>query len=348
MQKSGYNFLSRFLHRTMLGNADTAALAFDIEQLFFNPSKKTFPEDHLFITGLARGGTTILMRSLYETGLFRSLTYADMPFVLMPNFWKKTHLHKNKSKLKERAHGDGIMVNYDSPEAFEEVFWKTFCHRDYIRSDYLTIHTLTPEIIEKFKTYTRLVLLSASVVSRKRYLSKNNNNVLRLAALQEAFPKSTILIPFREPVQHAHSLLYQHIHFCTLQQKDKFALDYMNSLGHFEFGSGHKPFVFDKPNDPEELKQFSTASINYWLLIWKNYYSYLLQHIPQNGILIQYEELCNDPVALFKKLNPIINTSITPVADYFKLAPQRNPENVDATLLQECNEIFDALRDKKL
>ncbi|OIQ67027.1 hypothetical protein GALL_513990 [mine drainage metagenome] len=288
------------------------------------------------------------MKRLYETDLFRSLTYADMPFVLMPNFWKKTHLSKNKSKLKERAHGDGIRVNYKSPEAFEEVFWKTFCHRDYIQSNYLTTHIVTAEIIEKFKIYVHLILLSASAATQKRYLSKNNNNILRLAALQEAFPKSTLLIPFREPVQHAHSLLHQHIHFSKLQKKDPFALDYMNSLGHFEFGLGHKPFVFDGTSAVEELSQFSTDTINYWLLIWRNYYKYLLQHIPQNGILIQYEDLCNDPAALFKKLNPIINTSITPAEDYFKLAPQRNSENIDTALLQECNQIFEALKEIKL
>ncbi|OIR07025.1 hypothetical protein GALL_109320 [mine drainage metagenome] len=348
MINSDYNFLSKFLHRTMLGNADTAALSFDIEQLFFNASKKIFLEDHVFITGLARSGTTILMKCLYETDLFRSLTYADMPFVLMPNFWKKTHLSKNKRKLKERTHGDGIMVNYKSPEAFEEVFWKTFCHGDYIQSNYLNIHTVTLEIIEKFKTYVHLVLLSTTAATQKRYLSKNNNNVLRLPGLQEAFPKSTILIPFREPVQHAHSLLHQHMHFSKLQKKDPFALDYMNSLGHFEFGLGHKPFVFDATSSLEELAQFSTGSINYWLLIWKNYYKYVLQHIPENGIFIQYEDICNDPKGLFKKLNPVIDTAIIPTDDYFKLAAQRNFANIDTALLQECNQIFEALREKKL
>ena len=34
-------------------------------------------------------------------------------------------------KLKERVHGDGIKVSIDSPEAFEEVFWKTFSDEEY-------------------------------------------------------------------------------------------------------------------------------------------------------------------------------------------------------------------------
>jgi len=348
MQSSDYNFLSKLLHRTMLGNTGTASLSFDIEQLFFNSVGKIFAEDHLFITGLARGGTTILMRSLYETDLFRSLTYSDMPFVLMPNFWKKTHYGKKNNPSKERAHDDGIMVNYQSPEAFDEIFWKTFCGAEYIQQDYLNTHNVSPCIIKKFRTYVQLVLQSAYRPTQKRYLSKNNNNALRLQALQQAFPKSTLLIPFREPLQHAYSLLHQHNHFCNLQQEEPFALEYMNNLGHFEFGLGHKPFLFENTDALAELSAFSTNSINYWLLIWKNYYTYTLKHLPSNGLLIQYEELCTDPRGLFKKLNPVINTAISPVADYFKAAPLRHSTAYDSSLLTDCTCIYEELQDKKL
>ena len=34
--------------------------------------------------------------------------------------------NKRYLDFKERAHGDGIKVSTESPEAFEEVFWKTF------------------------------------------------------------------------------------------------------------------------------------------------------------------------------------------------------------------------------
>ena len=51
--------------------------------------------------------------------------YADMPFILAPNLWSKINLN-HQTELSERAHGDGILINSESPEAFEEVFWKTF------------------------------------------------------------------------------------------------------------------------------------------------------------------------------------------------------------------------------
>ncbi len=87
------------------------------------------------------------MRALHETGVFRSLTYRDMPFVLMPRTWRKFSLSfQTYGDEKERAHGDRITVNFDSPEAFEEVFWRAFCGEDYIRYDCLIPHKVSKEI----------------------------------------------------------------------------------------------------------------------------------------------------------------------------------------------------------
>ena len=103
---------------------------------------------HVFIAGLARAGTTILMRSLYDTGLFRSLTYRDMPFVLMPITWSRfSSLLRAHKEEQVRAHGDRIKINFDSPEAFEEVFWMTFCKDDYIKADSLMPHDVDNEHI---------------------------------------------------------------------------------------------------------------------------------------------------------------------------------------------------------
>ena len=83
---------------------------------------------HIFVSGLARSGTTLLMRMLHDTSAFASLTYRDMPLVMAPNLWKKIGGAFQKSMARrERAHGDGLEVDYDSPEALEEVFWRTYC-----------------------------------------------------------------------------------------------------------------------------------------------------------------------------------------------------------------------------
>ena len=41
------------------------------------------------------------------------------------------------------------------------------------------------------------------------YISKNNNNYKRIELINSAFPNSKIIIPFRNPIQHAYSLLNQ-------------------------------------------------------------------------------------------------------------------------------------------
>ena len=56
--------------------------------------------------------------------------YKDMPFILAPNLWSKLSFNKKNIDLVERAHGDGIRVSVESPEAFEEVFWMTFDEYD--------------------------------------------------------------------------------------------------------------------------------------------------------------------------------------------------------------------------
>ena len=45
-----------------------------------------------------------------------------------PNLWSKISFRNKDLELKERAH-NGIKVSTESPEAFEEVFWKTLLRK---------------------------------------------------------------------------------------------------------------------------------------------------------------------------------------------------------------------------
>ena len=58
-------------------------------QKFLLPSPKNNSDDHVFVSGLARSGTTALLNALYQSGTFASLSYDDMPFILAPNFGQK-------------------------------------------------------------------------------------------------------------------------------------------------------------------------------------------------------------------------------------------------------------------
>ena len=125
---NNYSWLEQKLHKLALSSQFMREVTFDFESTNIAPSSAT--GDHVFITGLARAGTTILLNALYESNFFASLTYADMPFVLAPNLWSKISFKEKDLELKERAHGDGIKVSTESPEAFEEVFWKTFAEEN--------------------------------------------------------------------------------------------------------------------------------------------------------------------------------------------------------------------------
>ena len=129
MFKNKYNLPSRFLHRVVLSNNLIKDILFDFEKFFFKRKHDKLNQKNIFISGLARSGTTILNNFFFKTGHFASFTYRDMPFILAPNIWSKLNKHKDINE-KERAHGDGILVSIDSPEAFEEIFWKTFSDED--------------------------------------------------------------------------------------------------------------------------------------------------------------------------------------------------------------------------
>ena len=231
------------LHKTALSSSFLRELFFDLEKSFFLNKDFEIDTNHVFISGMARSGTTILLNAIYETNEFASLTYQDMPFILSPNIWSK--LNKNNTLLdkQERAHGDGIKIDISSPEAFEEIFWKTF---DDKNSD-------------SYVEFMYFVQLLCFKYKKNRYLSKNNQNIKRIEYLIKNYPNSKIIIPFREPLQHSFSLFTQHKKFIALQKNDNFIREYMSLIGHSEFGLDYIPLV-DK-----NLKYSDSYNINHWL-----------------------------------------------------------------------------------
>lgn len=291
MSASAYGATARVLHRFALASPMIAQASHDLESMMNRKASAAGDQKHIFVAGLARAGTTVLMRSLYGSGHFRSLTYRDMPFVLMPKTWAGlSGLFRRQKAKEERAHGDRLLVDFDSPEAFEEVFWRCFCGEDYILPQSLQPHLPDSETVAQFRRFVGNVLASGEPAGGRRYLSKNNNNLLRLAAIAEAFPSAAIVIPFRDPVQHALSLKRQHDLFCETHAQDPFALEYMNWLGHHEFGGNHRPFSFgERPDGAENL---TPDSLDYWLCCWIDAYHYVLKNRPVNAALFSYEDLC--------------------------------------------------------
>lgn len=314
-----YGLLERGLHRFALGSDLVARASFDAEQAYLSRKYKTLTAPHrpVFVAGLARAGTTLLMRLLYETGSFASLTYRDMPFLLAPNLWGLLSRYFAKTSVaEERAHGDGLMVDFDSPEALEEIFWRVMAGGTYIQSDCLQPMTADADVLADFRLYV------AGLMCRypgKRYLSKNNNNILRLTSLRAAFPQATILVPFREPVAQAVSLLQQDGHFRQMHADDSFAQDYMTWLAHYEFGAGHRPFVWGLG------AEYSRESVDYWLAQWIGAYEYLLSLADDKGlklVFVGYEDLCRDPALVWSQLAQRLDFE-TPLPSALPIKPIR-------------------------
>jgi hypothetical protein len=347
MQNHAYNAVERALHHLALGSRPIAEISFDLNALLSSSKDESDDDDHhVFVSGLARAGTTIIMRRLHETGLFRSLTYRDMPFVLCPNLWERlSGMSRRSIEPVERAHGDRLKIDADSPEALDEVFWRVFAAQAYIRDDHLCAHGVDAELNQRFRRYIACVLHSQrGTHAKRRYLSKNNNNILRLNSLRTAFPRSTILIPFREPVQHANSLLTQHVKFCFLQDQDRFARSYMKWLAHHEFGLEHRPFWLDNER-PFRRSAYPTSSINYWLEMWLRVYGWLCDNRPGSSILVCYEDLCSSPDAwkhVLERLD-VEDTSSSPEPS-FQQAEDKEVSGLDDPLVTQARALYRELR----
>lgn len=289
MVDSDYSLLERLLHRLALQYRPIAEMSVDLDQMTVRTDPSAVvSQRHVFVSGLARAGTTVLMRRFHATGQYRSLTYRDMPFVLAPNLWRRlSQLSRRDVQRSERAHGDKLLVDVDSPESLDEVFWRIFAGDEYLERDRLKPHAPGDELVEKYVRYVNAIL-SANDPRMDRYLSKNNNNILRLGTLHRAFPNALLLIPFRDPLQHAHSLLRQHLRFSELQAKDEFVLSYMSWLGHHEFGLDHRPFRFEG-GVPAACPP---TTLDYWLHLWCETYSWLERSKPEPAVFVCYEDLC--------------------------------------------------------
>lgn len=304
---SDYSTLDRALHHLALNYRSIRAASFDMERSLARPSGEEIADlPHVFVAGLARAGTSILVRMLHQGGAFSSQTYRDMPFVLAPQFWRKLSGGWRKPGTpKERAHGDGLEVDFDSIEAFEEVFWLTFAGKGYVREDRLLPHAIDPEVAAQFKDFVAIVIAAHGAQGRHRYLSKNNNNVLRLAGLAEVFPKARFIVPFRDPLQHACSLLRQHKSFSEAQKDDPFTLKYMSWLGHFEFGGDLRPFDFG--DMPPEFSREESKHLLFWVRNWTGVYRGVLASLPDSAILWDFDAFCANPwpltVTLAERLN---------------------------------------------
>jgi hypothetical protein len=178
-----------------------------------------------------------------------------------------------------------------------------------------------------------------------RYLSKNNLNIARLAAPPEPLRRGTILIPFRDPVQQAASMLRQHERFLEIHEEDDFVREYMEAIGHHEFGKGLKPIDFngwldDSSSDPEDLE--------FWVRYWTETYRFVLEQAGEEVTFVSYARLTEEPGSA---LSDLVEAGELPAEDLVPLAGELHAprtHSVDRArlpepLLREAKKTYESL-----
>jgi hypothetical protein len=319
--------------------------------------EKLFPADEqdqahppLFITSLARGGTTALLNAFHAMPMTATHLYRDMPFITAPILWHRlSGGSKRTVKRQERFHGDGLDMHLDAPEAFEEVIWKMHWPEKYGQRGI----ALWDEEDQQKQAEIFLQQHMAQIVHARRHLqhhgeeplfycSKNNSHIARLPFLRHRFPRCHIVIPIRRPECHAASLLRQHKNFLKRQEQDPFIRRYMRDIGHFEFGLEHRPFFF--PGfDPDA---YPPTTANYWLSYWIHAFRYVLEHCDHCHLVFQ-DDLRARPQATMEQL--LSQLSHPPTALDYRSFFHAHPDTSDTApydpaLYAQAAEIYQALK----
>lgn len=293
-----YSAVDRLLHRLAFATAEVQVELADIEDRIYRKELADVPvRAPVFITALPRAGTTLLLQLSSDLDEFASHTYRDMPFVLLPMLWHSlSRAFQQNTALGERAHGDGILVDLDSAEAFEEVLWKVKWPDHYLPDRIVPWGACNdPEAADFFTRHMRKVirLRQRRPEVLPRYLSKNNCNIARIGCLRDSWRDAAIVVPAREPVQHAASLLRQHRRFLEIHARDPFVRDYMSGIGHFDFGRNLRPIDFGgwlstaRHTDPQ--------TIGFWLEYWGAAYGCLLNEHAADVRFLPYDRFCARP-----------------------------------------------------
>ncbi len=338
---SDYGAADRLTHTLAFSGPGLQLAAADLEERLF-AQRIAFVKDRppVFIAALPRAGTTVLLNALCQLPTVATHTYRDMPFVMAPLLWAEfTRRFGRDGAMRERAHGDGLQIGYDSPEAFEEVIWQAFWPHKY-HTDHIELWDLgdiDAEATAFFSTHFRKIVMLRTG-DRGRYVSKNNANIARLDLLPAMFPGTSIVVPMRSPAEHAASLLRQHRNFLGQHHEYPFVARYMRDIGHLEFGALHTPIGF-AGFAPGEL---TPDAPDYWLRYWLAAYKYVLRYADRL-ILLAQETVCAAPDRTLAAL--CAETGIKPeghdFASFFRTpAPRADTGAYSAELLDEAETLY--------
>lgn len=255
----------------------------------------------LYITGLARSGTTILLEYMAKHPEVVTHRYRDFPYIYTPYFWQKlSRPFIKRDALKERAHRDRLMVNADSPESMEEMLWAHFLTENEPLQDHILDQNFSHPAFETFYRQHIKKLL----VTRKgtRYASKANYCLTRIRYLNGLFPDAKFLVLVRKPDHFVASCLKQDKLFTEEQRKDTSRLLHTNSTQHFEFGLNKRVISFGNNDKQQEIAALLQSNeqmdrVKGWATYWNEAYQHVLSLLEDQALratiqLVRYETLC--------------------------------------------------------
>ena len=285
-------------------------------------------ERPVYVTGLARAGTTVLLEFLSRHPGVATHKYRDFPGVFVPAWWEKgfeaTKANGGQQVAIERAHGDRLKVTQNSPEAIEECLWMAFfadAHRPEV-SSVLDGNTENSQFEAFYRDHIRKLLFARGAV---RYVAKGNYNISRLAYLHKIYPDARFVVAVRHPRTHIASLMKQHRLFCNGEANFPRALAYMQRVGHFEFGIDRRLI---NPDNSELVRQVQSLwakgeEVRGWARYWAGLYGWFFDQL-QNNLrlnsavqLVRYEDMCAEPSELLGRIQTHCELSDPQLLDTF-------------------------------
>lgn len=258
----------------------------------------------VYITGVARSGTTVVLEMLSQHQDLATHRYLHMVVPYAPNWFQKlADKVPIMTKPSERLHKDGLMVNKDSPEAVEEILWQEYFENalDESLSNVLDSRTSNPRFETFYRENIKKLLLNHNA---SRYLAKNNYNVARMEYLLKLFPDARFILMIRNPFDHIASLAKQDAIFKQMEAEDPRLLGWTKLIGHREFGSGKICINLDDSDLIQEIKELWNNKDTYvkgWAIYWASIYEFVYKKLQENHRLAQtvhvfrYEDLCDHP-----------------------------------------------------
>jgi len=265
----------------------------------------------IYIIGLARAGTTIILEMLNKHPFLASHKYKHILMPFLPHaFGQFTELSRFFTKPIERVHKDGIFVTRESPEAIEEKFWQHFFNNNHNEetSNIMSGAISNPKFEQFYRNHIRKLLINQKST---RYLAKNNYHITRLEYLLRIFPDSKFLLIIRNPVNHIASLIKQTRLFIKLEKENPLLIDWHKITGHSEFG--HNQLCINTGDNElihkiRRLWKNEKSYIKGWAYYWSSIYDYVMnllkanKKIKESALVVSYEDLCENSAETIDKI----------------------------------------------